>query len=128
LKLQEILLTKGTLIKTTLILAAVTCSVCQAKVFDVGKGSYTDDLADFDPEDHGTTFTVQVTDDAPYPYPTSDWWTSLLADNASDEGLASLLADNASNPYSRNLFAFPLAFRCDEQGLLVDRPGLYVTE
>jgi hypothetical protein len=127
LKLQERRLTKATLIKTALTVIVVLCGVCQAKVIPVGKGSYTDDLAGFDPEDHGTTFTVQVTDDAPYPYPTSDWWTSLLADNASDERLADLMADNASNSYSRNLFAFPLAFRCDEQGLLVDRPDLLIT-
>ena len=100
---------------TAIILITAVCSVCQAKVIPVGAGSYTDDLTDFDPKDHGPTFTVQVTDDAPFPYPTSDWWTSLLA-------------DNGSNAYSRNLFAIPLAFRCDEQGLLVDQPGLLVTK
>ena len=90
------------------------CGFCQAEIISVGAGSYTDDLADFDPEDHGPTFAVRVAAEAPYPYPTSDWWTSLLADTGSDA-------------YSRNLFAIPLAFRCDEQGLLVDRPGLLVT-
>lgn len=103
--------------KTVLAVIAVMAAVydvCPAEVFPVGAGSYTDDLADFDPKDHGPTFAVRVTADAPYPYPTSDWWTSVLA-------------DTGSNPYSLNLFAIPLAFRCDDRGLLVDRPGLLVT-
>lgn len=84
---------------------------CRADVIPVGGGSYTDDLANFDPQDHGPKFTPRVTDDAPHPYPTSDWWTSVL-----------------SETWSQNLFAIPLAFRCDEHGLLVDRPGLLVTK
>lgn len=84
---------------------------CSAEIFTVGAGSYTDDLVDFDTNDHGPTYTPHVTDDAPYPYPTSDWWTTVL-----------------STAYSKNLFAFPLAFRCHEQGLLVDRPGQLITE
>ncbi len=99
------------------VIAIITtaCIVCRAEIFTVGAGSYTDSLADFDPDDHGPTFAVRVTAEAPYPYPTSDWWTSVLADTASDTN-------------SRNLFAIPLAFRCDNQGLLVDRPGLSATE
>ena len=53
--------------KTTLaviVLITAACSVCRAEVFTVGAGSYTDDLAGFDPKDTGPTFTVQVTDDA----------------------------------------------------------------
>ena len=73
--------------KTTLAiiaLVAAACSVCQAKVFTVGAGSYTDDLADFDPKDSGPTFALRVTEKAPHPYPTSDWWTSVLADTGSN--------------------------------------------
>ena len=98
-----------------IIVIIASCSVCQAEIFSVGAGSYTDDLSGFDLKDHGPTFTLHVTGEAPHPYPTSDWWTSVLA-------------DTGSNAHSGNLFAIPLAFRCDEQGLLVDRPGLLVTK
>ena len=102
------------LIKSSLVLIALVlsvCGVCVAEIFTVGAGSYTDDLAEFDPEDHGPTYTPRIIEEAPYPYPTSDWWTSVLTED-----------------YSHNLFAIPLAFRCDDQGLLVDRPGLLFTK
>lgn len=85
--------------------------VCQAQIVAAGKGSYTTSLTEFDPSDHGTQFNVYIADDAPYPYPTSDWWTSVL-----------------TQPFSQNLFAFPLAFRCDADGLQVDRPQVRTTE
>lgn len=120
--------------KTAIVLSAAlglvvsTAGVCRADVVRVGAGSYTDDLADFDPApadvavptgpypaittaDHGPTFTPHVTAEAPFPYPTSDWWTSVLTET-----------------YSRNLFAIPMAFRCEKRGLLVDRPGLLVAK
>ena len=103
--------------KTTLSMIALivaVCGVCQAKVITVGAGSYTDDTTDFDPKDHGPTYTPLVTEDASFPYPTTDWWTSILADIGPDD------------TETQNLFALPLAFKCDGQGLLVDRPELSI--
>ena len=94
-----------------LVLALTTCVACQAEIISVGKASYTDSLTDFDPEDHGPKFEVYVSDDVPRPLPTSDWWTTLLTER-----------------YSKNLFAFPMAFRCDQRGLLVDRPEIEQTK
>ena len=95
----------------TLVLALMTCVACQAEIISVGKASYTDSLTDFDPEDHGPNVEIYVSDEARRPLPTSDWWTTLITER-----------------FSKNLFAFPLAFRCDELGLLIDRPEIVQTE
>ncbi|MCR9202541.1 MAG: glycosyl hydrolase [Planctomycetaceae bacterium] len=85
--------------------------VCGARTADgvvsIGQGSYTTSLRSFDEQDHGPQFDVFVKEGLKAPLPTSDWWTTVLTER-----------------FSRNLFAFPLAFRCEETGLLVDRPGL----
>ena len=94
-----------------LILGLMICVACQAEIIPVGKASYTDSLTDFDPEDHGPKFEVFVSDEVTRPLPTSDWWTTLMTE-----------------PFSKNLFAFPLAFRCDELGLLIDRPEIVQTK
>ena len=90
------------------LLLSLSCNADE--IVKAGKGSYTTSLRGFDPEDHGTRFDLYATEDAPYPYPTSDWWTSVL-----------------TQPFSKNLFAFPLAFRCDSDGLKVDRPSIVTT-
>ena len=90
---------------------AVVCNLCHADIITVGKGSYSNSTAKFDSEDHGPKFEVFATKDAPHPYPTSDWWTTVLTER-----------------FSKNLFAFPMAFRCTAQGLMVDRPKLLVAK
>ncbi|MFZ9024847.1 MAG: hypothetical protein ACO3BO_08885, partial [Anaerohalosphaeraceae bacterium] len=60
-------MTKATLRKTALAVIVLLCGVCQAEVITVGAGSYTDDTTDFDPKDHGPTYTPLVTEDAAFP-------------------------------------------------------------
>ncbi len=93
------------------VLVVMACVVCQGEIISVGKASYTHSLTDFDSEDHGPKFEVFVSDEVLRPLPTSDWWTSVMTQR-----------------FSKNLFAFPLAFRCDELGLLIDQPEIVQTK
>ncbi len=94
-----------------LILVLTVYGSCSAEIISIGKASYTDSLTGFDAKDHGPRFEVFVSDELSPPLPTSDWWTTVLTE-----------------PFSKNLYAIPMAVRCEESGLFIDRPEVVQTK
>ncbi len=99
-------------IPAAVILIAVTAIAgpVHGATVPAGGGSYTDSLP---PGKTGPAAKpLHRTSAVQAPIPTNDWWTSLI----------STCAVEPSHTGSRRMFAFPLSYRCDINGLIMGVP------
>lgn len=98
------------------VLASIACALSiatSAQVADLGKGSFLTNLPAGQPgpiDTKGATALPRVAEGAKGPYPTNDWWSSIL------------FPRDPSFPFGKPLFAWPLAFHARSGGWEVGAP------